>query len=110
MGSTRLKSGSSPLDHEIAQEKASTMARLGLELEAALRALKACPNATPADREEHDSLVRRAGYALWRFVVHREACGLNSIAYVLRAYGVPNEVYARMMPPAAGAPAIKLII
>ncbi len=45
------------------------------------------------------ALVERAGYALWQFVVHREACGLNSIAFVLQVYKVPNEVYARMSPP-----------
>lgn len=102
MASRSLQSGASALEHEIAQEKASTLARLGLELEAALAALAACPrSSTDAERKTRESLARHAGYALWRLVVHREACGLYSINYVLRAYGVPNEVYARMTPPPA---------
>lgn len=99
MASKILQSGYSALEFEVAQEKVSTLARLGLELEASLAALAAYPRSTETDKHARDLAVRQAGHALWRFVVHREACGLYSIAYVLRAYGVPNEVYARMTPP-----------
>ena len=48
----------------------------------------------------------KAGYALWLFVVQREACGLNKIDHVIKLYGVPNEVLARMGPlPKARPPA-----
>jgi hypothetical protein len=30
--------------------------------------------------------------------VQREACGLNKIDHVIKVYGVPNEVLARMGP------------
>jgi hypothetical protein len=30
--------------------------------------------------------------------VQREICGLNDSARMMRTYGVPNEVYARMGP------------
>ncbi len=93
-----LQSGYSTLEYEVAQETVSALARLGLELEAALSALAACPR-TPSDDAARDTLIRHAGHALWRLVVHREACGLYSINYVLRAYNVPNQVYARMTPP-----------
>lgn len=99
MSARLLQSGYSTLEYELAQDKASTLGRLGQELETTLSALAACPSATDAERKARDHLVRQAGHALWRLVVHREACRLYNINWVLRAYGVPNEVYARMTPP-----------
>ena len=72
-----LRSGYATLEYEIAQERASALARLGRRLEAALAALAACPRTANSDRKIRDSLVKQAGYALWLFIVQREACGLN---------------------------------
>ena len=95
-----LRSGYATLEYEIAQEKASALGRLGRRLEAALAALVACPRTDTSDRKIRDSLVEQAGYALWLFVVQREACGLNDSAQVMQTYGVPHEVYARIGPSA----------
>jgi len=91
-----LHSGYATLQYEIVEERASALGRLGRRLEAALTALAACPRTTHSDRNIRDGLVEQAGYALWLFVVQREACGLNNSAQVMRDYGVPNEVSARM--------------
>jgi hypothetical protein len=93
-----FRSGYAALEYEVAEERASALARLGQRLEAALTALAACPRTANSDREIRDGLVEQAGYALWLFVVQREACGLNNTAHVLQVYRVPNEVYARMRP------------
>jgi hypothetical protein len=93
-----LRSGYAALEYEIAEERVSALARLGQRLEAALTALAACPRAANSDRNTRDGLVEQAGYALWLFVVQREACGLNKIDHVIQVYGVPNEVLARMGP------------
>ena len=98
MASNLFRSGYATLQYEIAEEKASALGRLGRRLEAALAALAACPRKANSDRKIRDSLVEEAGYALWLFVVQREACGLNDSAQVMQDYGVPNEVYARMGP------------
>jgi len=98
MASNLLRSGYATLEYEIAQERASALGRLGLRLEAALAALAACPRTGTSNRNIRDRLVREAGYALWLFVVQREACGLNDSAQMMRDYGVPTEVYARMGP------------
>jgi hypothetical protein len=90
-----LRSGYATLQYEIAEGKASALGRLGRQLEAALAALAACPLTATSDR---DGLVEQAGYALWLFVVQREACGLNDSTQVMVNYGVPSEVYARMGP------------
>ena len=92
------RSGYATLEYEIAQERASALGRLGQRLEAALTALAACPRTADSDREIRDRLVEQAGYALWLFVVQREACGLNKVDHVMQAYDVPNEVVARMGP------------
>ena len=93
-----LRSGYATLEYEIAEERTSALGRLGRRLEAALTALAACPRTANSDRKIRDSLVEQAGYALWLFVVQREACGLNKIDHVMQDYGVPNEVFARMGP------------
>ena len=99
-----LSAGYATLEYEIAQAKASALGRLGRRLEAALTALAACPRTANSDRKIRDSLVEQAGYALWLFVVQREAYGLNNIAEVMQDYGVPNEVYALMGPLGMRAP------
>ena len=91
-----LRSGYATLEYDIVQERASALGRLGRRLEAALAAVAAYPRTANADRKIRDSLVEEAGYALWLFVVQREACGLNDSAQVIRNYGVPKEVCARM--------------
>jgi hypothetical protein len=98
MASNLLRSGYAALQYEIVQEKASALGRLGRRLEGALAALAACPRTANSDLEIRDSLVEQAGYALWLFVVQREACGLNDSSRIVRAYGVSKEVYARMGP------------
>jgi Family of unknown function (DUF6665) len=98
MASDLLRSGFATLEYEIAQERASALGRLGRRLEAALAALAACPRTAQSDRTVRDHLVEQAAYALWLFVVQREACGLNNTAGMMLDYGVPNEVSARMGP------------
>ena len=98
MAPNLLRTGYATLEYEIAQEKASALGRLGRRLEAALAALAACPPTATSDRIIRNRLVEQAGYALWLFVVTREAFGLNNSAQVMRDYGVPNEVCVRMGP------------
>jgi len=93
-----LRSGFTTLEYEIAQERASALGRLGRRLEGALAALAACRRTAHFDPKIRNSLVEQAGYALWLFIVQREACGLNDSAHVMRNYRVPKEVYARMGP------------
>ena len=93
-----LRAGYATLEYEIAEERVSALGRLGRRLEAALAALAACPRTTTSDRNIYADLIEQAGYALWLFVVQREACGLNRIDHVIKVYRVPDEVVARMGP------------
>lgn len=84
------------LDYEIAQEQASALGRLGRMLEAALAALSEHDRAHPEPAAGRGQLVADASYALWCFMVQREACGLRDPRPVLRDYRVPAEVHNRM--------------
>ena len=93
-----FRSGYATLQYEIAEERASALARLGQRLEDALTALAAYPPTGDYDRKIRKHLVEQAGYALWLFVVQRESIGLNKIDHVIKIYRVPNEVLYRMGP------------
>jgi hypothetical protein len=87
------------LNCEIVQEQASALGRLGRRLEAArndLREFDAARAHSGAACRERQALVAAAGYALWMFVVQREACGLGESRSLMRDYGVPAEVQERM--------------
>jgi len=97
------------LEHELAQEKASALGRLGRALEAALAALAELDAEPPGDasaerRKLRASLVAQASLALWYFIVQREACGMRDLRAVLRDYRVPPEVAARMGAQPGRAP------
>ena len=88
-----LRSGYATLEYEIAQEKASALGRLGRRLESALAAFFLHrPRTANSDREIRYGLVEQAGYALWLFVVQREACGLNDSARMMRPPGAERGV------------------
>lgn len=94
------------LAHEIANEQAAALGRLGRRLETALGELRAfdCAHgrldggSLGAARQ---ALVAAAGEALWMFAVQREACGLRDSRSLMRDYAVPAEVQERMgiFPP-----------
>lgn len=84
------------LDYEIAQERASALGRLGRALETSLAALSDYDNSRSERDAVRAQLVQDASDALWCFMVQREACGLRDPRPVIRDYGVPADVYARM--------------
>jgi hypothetical protein len=102
------------LEHELSQEKASALGRLGRALESSLAAIATFDAAQPHDvapctesRRQRAALVREASVVLWHFVIQREACGFRDLRYVLQHYRVPPEVAALMgaLPPARVGPA-----
>ncbi len=95
------------LDYEIAQEQAAALGRLGRALEAALAALSRYDHAQTQRRDKppapaspattvREQLVQEASYALWCFVIQREACGLRDQRLIVREYRIPAEVQNRM--------------
>ena len=102
--SDRFATPADLLATEILQEQASALGRLGRALEAALQTLRRFDVehgvSQNVDKNRRTALVAEAGYALWLFVVQREACGLRDGRAVMRDYTVPTEVQVRMgLPP-----------
>jgi hypothetical protein len=75
---------------EMKEDGASTLRRLGEQLEAALGAWKAEPHSEP--------LRRAAADRLWVMVVQREAMGLLRHDELYEVYAVPPALVARMAP------------
>ncbi|OHV77099.1 DUF6665 family protein [Rhizobium sp. LCM 4573] len=85
----------SPLEYELASERADTLGRQGRRVEEALAKLKSWRAEEPAhlDREV---LVNDASVAVWEFFIQREICGLRNTCEVIDRYGIPGEVLVRL--------------
>jgi len=89
------------LEYEMMQEKAAALGRLTRNFEAALAALTDfdAGEALAPERQRpgrREALLDAAGWALFDFVVQREACGLRNTDAVLKHYNVPAAVRLRM--------------
>jgi hypothetical protein len=91
----RRDSGADVLGSEILAEKASSLGHHGRLVEQALQALRA-HDETGGGEEARRDLVRRAAREVWAFLVQRELCGLRDQREVIRFYGIPPEVIARL--------------
>lgn len=86
--------------HEIVEEKAGALGRSGRRLEQALEQFRNHEHARTDGRARADSqreaLLWDLAERVEAFVVQREACGLRDSRHVLRFYGIPREVLARV--------------
>ena len=102
----RPKNGWDALQHEILEEKAATIGRLGRDLRDALDALDAFKKEFSRSRTAADSrdvqrrrLVDAAAYALWNFTVQRDCAGLGWMTkHVLEEYAVRPRCARRWAP------------
>jgi hypothetical protein len=83
------------LEADLLAEKASALGHQGRLVEEAMTALRAF-DAAPGDPDERARLVRKAARAVWAFLVQRELCGLRDQKQIIRDYGIPGEVLARL--------------
>jgi hypothetical protein len=98
-GAKRVPTGWDVLQNEILGEQAATIGRLGKELRDSLDALATFDSGQASvDRRDPQrlDLVDAAAKALFNFVVQRDCAGLRGTEHVLKQYGVPGEVRARM--------------
>ncbi len=83
----------SPLEIELAGEKADALARAGRKLEEALLRLEA---ARDEDGALRDPLIDAAADAVFGLTIQRELCGLRNQTDMVRRYQIPKEVMARV--------------
>ncbi|MBS0360084.1 MAG: hypothetical protein JSR98_01785 [Proteobacteria bacterium] len=86
----RYETGESVLHHEIAQEQAASLGRMGRKCEAALAALRA------HEGDDRAEVLAAAADAVWCFLVQREVMGLRDRAQLIADYRIPREVLARL--------------
>lgn len=82
-----------PLDLELAGEKADALARAGRKAEEALAELLAAREQESVDL---DALIDTAADAVFALTIQRELCGLRNQADMVRRYGVTSDVMARV--------------
>jgi hypothetical protein len=78
------------LRHEILEEQAASLGRMGRKVETALAALRA------HDGEGRAETLKAAADAVWGFLVQREILGLRDRAAIVAYYGIPGEVMAKL--------------
>lgn len=78
------------LRHELMEEQAAALGRMGRKAEVALATLNAHQG------EGRDAILRTAADAVWCFLVQREVMGLRDRAAVVAQYDIPREVMVRL--------------
>ena len=76
--------------HEIIEEQAAALGRMGRKAEAALAALRA------HEGEGRAEVLKAAADAVWCFFVQREVMGLRDRAQIVADYQIPREVMVRL--------------
>lgn len=89
------QTGLGVLEYELMAERADALGRHGQKVETALARLAegvagGCPP------EERETLLDDAAGKVWAFMIQREICGLRSQKDLVRRYGIPPEVMARL--------------
>ncbi|MBY3170981.1 DUF6665 family protein [Rhizobium laguerreae] len=89
------RNGFNVLEYELMSERAESLGRHGLKVEAALAALRTW-TADHQSGEDRERLLNEASDAVWAFFIQREICGLRNNRDAIQRYGIPNEVIARL--------------
>jgi hypothetical protein len=80
------------LGHEILAEKANALGRAGRRVEEALARLRE----DGGDEESRARRLKAAAEAVHGYFIQRELCGLRRHDSVIREYGIPGAVLARL--------------
>lgn len=78
--------------HEVGGEKAGSLGRAGLKVEAMLAELQSFRG----PQAERDSRVKAAAEAVYHLFIQRELCGFPDHEDAIRLYAIPREVLARL--------------
>jgi hypothetical protein len=82
------------LQQDLLAEQAASLGYHGRLVETAMAALHAFDPS--GDAEERARLVKAATRHVWAYFVQREACGMRDHRHVIKDYGIPGEVLARL--------------
>jgi hypothetical protein len=88
----KVSDGLGLLDYEIAAEKAAALGRAGERVERSLAELAAFEG----NADDRVVVLKRAAEAVYAYFIQRELCGMRRHQDVIREYGIPNGVLARL--------------
>ncbi len=91
--SPALHDSVTPLDLELAGEKADALARAGRKAEEALEMLA---GARGVDSTPIEALRHAAADAVFCLMIQRELCGLRNQGDMIRRYAIPADVMSRV--------------
>lgn len=81
----------SPLEAEIAQERAAALGRAGRALRKAIEALS-----SPDPKEDRETLLLNAAEKAQGYFIQREAIGIRDHREIIREYAIPKAVIGRI--------------
>ncbi|MEQ1770430.1 MAG: DUF6665 family protein [Devosia sp.] len=84
------------LKTEMAADSASSLGHHGRLVEASMNALRAFDAAAAGSKDGRLALLRAATKAVWSYFVQREMCGMRDHRWVIKDYGITNEVMSRL--------------
>lgn len=84
------------LKTEMAGESASSLGHHGRQVEAAINAIRAFDAAGQGTGDDRTVLLKKAAKAVWHYFVQRELCGMRDHRWVIKDYGITNEVMVRL--------------
>jgi len=84
------------LKTEMAGESASSLGHHGRQVEAAMGAIRAFDASGMGTKDERIVLLRNAAKAVWHYFVQRELCGMRDHRWVIKDYGITDEVMVRL--------------
>lgn len=84
------------LKAELAGESASSLGHHGRQVEVAMNALRAFDADGKGAAEVRVELIKTAATAVWKYFIQREMCGMRDHRWVIKDYGITNEVMFRM--------------
>ena len=87
----KFETGEAVLQHELLQEQAASLGRMGDKMERALAALS-----EDVGTDARPELVRKAADAVWCVFVQREVLGLRDRAAIIAQHAIPREVLNRI--------------
>lgn len=90
-----MRSGLAVLEYELMAERANALGRHGQAVEKAIAALKD-GESKELETTERERLLDAASEAVWGLFVHRETCGLHNGEEIIKDYGIPGKVLARL--------------
>ncbi len=84
------------LQYDMLAEKAASLGHHARLAEASVKALRSFDASGSGTADERLALLRKAARDVWAYFVQREICGMRDHRQIIKDFGIPGEVLARL--------------